>query len=633
MSLSSLKGSIISFDTETTGLNPWGSFDRYGYYPARPFFFAFEDSYGNQARVRWEVDPFTRQVIVDEKSRKAMSEILGDPSIVKVGHNLAFDIRMARLSGIKFDWSRVHDTLFLSHIYTGGSLSFTNYALKPLCEHWGIATRDDEEALLKSVRSARVKAKKLGWKIATEETHGKNYIKSDYWLGDRKLCRSYALGDTHRAMVIFMVIHEAIKKDPDASKLLEVYERELKVMKVVHRVEKNGVRVFPEDLDRLEKFYSEYSKKWKKVIDQEGGKNLNLNSPKQLVKEFCDIRGYKTVKRTKGGQPSINADELARLSVKDKLAKAILEYKAGESMLTKFIKPYRRFMVKETENCWVLHPNLRQVGTTTGRMSCSDPNLQQAAAEDSAKKRADIGLKPREAMGPRDGCVWYLPDFSQMEVWVFAFQSREKVLMKALLAGEDVHGVVGKQVWGNQPDYEQNKKLYRKKGKTMMFLKQYGGTKKAAAELLQCNTYQAQLAIDEFDDKFPGVNTFIENMTKKIEMEGHFFNCFGRKYVIDSRFAYKGINYNIQGPCADLVKEAMIRIDFLYRTKWKGSKMLLTLHDELILEVPKKLDCPEHLKDIVKAMQKDSARIGLPVKIPVTMKKTLTRWSAAEEVK
>jgi len=626
MSLSSLKGNLIGYDTETTGLNPWGTYGLYGFYPSRPFAFSFCDQYENTAYVRWEVDPKTREVIPERKSLRAMSEILSDPDIVKIGHNLMFDIRMSRKSGIKFNWKNIHDTQILSHIYTGGSLR--QYGLKPLCKEFFNMNDDDQKDLLKSVQKGRREAKKKGWCIATKETHGKEPLKADYWLGDRKLCKEYAILDAKRTLGIFLMLHPELLTIPE---MVAIYAKELRLAKLIYRTEKTGIKVFKDHLKDLKIFYKSYSEEWLKRAHKRGGKDLNFKSPKQMVKKFCDEKGYTTAKYSKKtGAPSIDNDELCRLAKKDKLAKAILEHKAGESMLTKFIKPYEKYMVKEN-NIWTLHPNLKQTGTVTGRFSCSDPNLLGVAAEDNANKKADIGLKPREALGPRKGYMWYLPDYSQMEVWIFGFKAQDKIMMNALLSGEDFHAITGKHCWGQMPDWEENKKLYRKKGKTMMFLKQYGGGVGAASDLLGCNRKKALETIRQFDERLPGVSDFVQEMMEEASDSEYICNAFGRRYLIPEGLEYKAVNYYVQGTCADIMKNAMLKLEYLFRTKWIGCKILLPLHDELILEIPLQLHCKELQKDIIRIMQKDSALVGIPVKLPISMKYTTTRWSDAKE--
>lgn len=622
MPLSGLRGNLIAYDTETTGLNPWPSecFRKHGMHPARPFAFSFCDAEGHKAYIRWEVDPKTRKVVRNDKEAKAMEEVLADPNIVKVGHNISFDIRMTRLSGIKFDWGKVHDTMFLAHILTGGSLF--NYGLKPMSEKWLGIDDLDQEKLLKSVRKSRLAAKKAGAAIAVEDTHGKKYVYSDMWLGDSELCRKYALLDAERTMLLYLGMSKELAREPGLS---GIYGDEIRLMKVVYRMESRGVRVFPEKLKELRRFYSSYSSKWKRVAEANGGSGINFDSPAQLVNLFYVKRRHKVHSRTDTGKPSMDGAALLRLAKEDRLAKAILEYKASESMILKFINPYERFMAKKG-GIYLLHPNFHQCGTNTGRFSCSDPNLQQAAVEDSAKRKADIGLKPREAIGVREGHVLYLPDFSQMEVWVFAFQAKDPVLTRALLSGEDLHSTVAKWVWGSAED------RFRKMGKTTMFLKLYGGTSKAMAELMGCSRDEAQTVLDEFDYKLPGVSAFIEQMSRKAEEQGYIENPFGRQSYIDRRYSYRAVNYLVQGTCADIVKRAMIRLDNFTRKNKLEVWMELTVHDELVIELSKKEHSMRLRENIIRIMQKDSEKIGIPVPMPIGMKMSRGMWAEAVKV-
>jgi DNA polymerase-1 len=222
-----------------------------------------------------------------------------------------------------------------------------------------------------------------------------------------------------------------------------------------------------------------------------------------------------------------------------------------------------------------------------------------------------------------------------MEVWIFAFKAKDPVLTSALLNGEDIHDSTAKYIWGDKSDFEFNRKLYRKKGKTLQFLKQYGGTAKAAAELLDCSRLDAQIIIDEYDERLPGVREFIERLSLEIEKTGELRNAFGRKYLIDSRFSYKGVNYYVQGTCADMLKRAYIRLDSLclsLKTQQnKKSRVLMPVHDEFIIEVPKSLDSLKLRKSIIKIMQMDSKIVGLPKEIPVKLKTSTTTWSEAKE--
>lgn len=628
-----IKNNVVGFDTECTGIVPYGDYKRWGYYPARPFAFSFYDDEGNSAYFRWEVDPMTREVIPNPKSLREMKKILENKKIRKVGHNLSYDIRMCHYGGIELT-GPVDDTIIMAHVVTGGDEM--SYALKGLGEKYLGVSKDDEKALQEATIKARNKGKKLGWSLATKEHFGREPIKADYWMAPDSICMKYAVTDAERTMLFWMLWREDIRNDP---RLEEVYQREMKVFHVVAKMENRGVRVFPEELKSLREFYTKYADKQMRLADKHGGKGLNFRSPKQMVNKFITEKGYEPKYYTKKGNPQISGDFLKELAEKhdDRLARAILEFRGATHMISGFLDPYDRFRVKEKcdgRDVWTLHPNFRQAGPITGRFSCGDPNLMQVASETTGRRRTEITLRPRESLGPREGCYWYLPDYSQIEVWVFSFLAQEEAMMQALLSGRDFHGSIAERVWGNRADYKENKSYYRKCAKLLMFCNLYGGGVKKVAYLLQQPLREAEKFVAQYHGELPGVNRYMRRMINKAKREGKIFNPFGRMYYIPEQVAYRAVNYMIQGTSADIMKEAMVNVDNLFSKKWKGCHMLLTLHDELILEIPKKFHSKKLMRDIFKAMQgKFHERIGSPVPLKVSMKVALKRWSEAKEIK
>lgn len=628
-----LASKIVSFDTESTGLNPYGDLKRWGCYPARPFAFSFCDQDGNTEYFRFKVDPFNRRVIYTSPSFQKIKSILEDKSITKICHNLSFDYKMCLFIGIKLQGT-LEDTLFMSHIVTGGTE--ISYALKPLCQRMMDYPDDDQKDLLESVKQARREGKKLGWKIAEEEIQGKDFIKSDYWLGDSRLCETYARQDAERTMLLFLGLQNKIKENYDLNR---TYAREKRLFYVTTKMELIGTRCYPEKLVDLEKFYLEYQKKQQILADKIGIKGMNFKSSKQKSEYFFNKMKYVPLKKTKvtkkggGGNPSTDGDSLVYFAEKynDPLAKIILEHNTAGHMLSSFIGPYKRFKVTEN-NFEVLHPNFRQVGPITGRYSCGDPNLQQSASEESGRRKAEIALRPRELLGPRDGYVWYLPDYSQIEVWVFAFLSGEESMTKALLSGQDFHASVAEMVWGENKDYIERKEHYRKRAKNLMFCKLYGGGIGKIAMMTNSTEAEASKFVGEYNKKFPAVELFMNRMINKVSREGKIINPFGRVYFIERDKAYKSTNYIVQGTSADVLKEAMIHVDNLFETKWKGARILLTIHDELVLEIPEELHCKRLMREIVKAMQKDSSVLGCPVPFPVGMKIAKKYWSHTKDI-
>jgi DNA polymerase I-like protein with 3'-5' exonuclease and polymerase domains len=369
--------------------------------------------------------------------------------------------------------------------------------------------------------------------------------------------------------------------------------------------------------------------------------------------------------------------KITRVVPEDRLAKAVLEIRAARQTNSAFLDIYERYW--SLEPAWrkdlhpalwellvdeygadaplihVLHPGYKQTGTITGRLSCSDPNLMQVASETTGRRKADIQSRPREAFGPRPGHYWYLPDYSQIEVWLFAFMSGEQKMQQALLSGHDFHGTIAKQVFGKNADFEENKDYYRKCAKLIMFAKLYGGGADKIAKLIkakdkircsrckadwdgtkarcsrQCHrrtepemvTAREQSAefIAKYEAELPGVPTFMSRMMTRASREGVIENPYGRRYFFEPDFAYKSVNYLIQGTAADVMKNALVNVDDMLRVDWDDvPKLLLTIHDEIIVEVPERMHSFRLMRDTIAAMQRDQHRLQLPVPLPVEMK-------------
>lgn len=623
-----LSDGLVAYDTETTGLYPYGDPKRLGFFPARPFAFSFSDSRGNVAYVRFYVDPFTREVIYDVRVLRKIKRILEDKRIKKIAHNFGFDLRMCEYAGINVQNS-FEDTQILAHSSTGGQ--FLTYALKPFMKQTVGFPDDDEEDLLKSVRTNRRKGKKLGWKIATKETHGKKHMKADFWLANPILCQKYAIRDSERTMIGYLGLEHKLQDQ----NIRSVYEREKQLFWVVKNMEDTGVKISPRKIRELERYYNRVLKTQRKIIDLEGSKTLNPRSGPQLQKVFFQDKKYSPLRYTeKRGNPSTDGDTLEYLvnRYNDKLARAVIEYKSASTMLSTFIDAYKRLMTFNGSE-YVLHPNFLQVGTVTGRFASSDPNLQQVASDSSGRKKSQTVMRIRELFIPREGKMWYLPDYSQMEVWVFSLLSEEPSLMAPLLRGEDFHASVAKQVWGHLKDFKQRPEFYRKKAKLLMFCRLYGGGASQVAKQIGCSVPEAYEFIDDYNAKIPGVERYMNRISTRIHREGKITNPFGRTYHLPHKAAYKGVNYMVQGTCADLMKRAMIRLHDRFKKSGKDIKILLTIHDELSIESSIENHSNALMRNIIKDMQKDSKVIGCPVPLPITMKTTKTRWSDCQEQK
>jgi DNA polymerase-1 len=701
---SHFRSNAVAFDTEGTGLIPYGPPAYWGYHPARPFFFAFCDYEGNTECFRWKVDPATRRVIPGTKAEiDILKRLAHDARIQLIGHNIAYDFRMVSATIEEPITTRhVDDTMVLAHVVTAGDE--LSYALKPLCKKYLSFDDADEKALEREVAMARSHAKAQGWLIAGGKKEvergdhvvfaGNKPIKADYWLVPSPDCRivlgsidhtasrdhdkvlDYGVGDVERAMLLYRLMVPRLDDDP---RIRATYAREMQLFWVLRRMEQRGTRVYPGWTMELIRWYERYMVKMQKMADLHGGAGMNFMSPKQLCKKFYTEKGISPMYTDMGQQyldagdlehaakhMTLGKDRLAELGgvdeygeYKDPLAKAVLEWRAAKQSIKSFLNIYAKFWyplnIAQTskyydpavgwpslysKGTWILHPNYNQCGAVTGRMSCSDPNLLQVASETTGLRKADIPARPRECFGPRPGCLWYLPDYSQVEVWAFAFMSKEQNMQELLLSGYDFHQGVADKSFTRKSDYQERKKYYRKLAKLIMFGKLYGGgvgTREKPGRmtrLLQMPFEEAKAFIDSFEEQFSSVVRYMRRMTDEASRQGEAWNLYGRRYKLERQWAYKVVNYLIQGTCADLLKVAIMRVDWMLEHRWHHPDLglLNAVHDELIIEVPYSLHSQRLMREIIWVMQMDSTHIGIPVPLPVGIKIARKDWSHTSDV-
>ena len=647
-----LKGNIIGVDSETTGLFPWAireveinfgtarkpDIEKRHVHPARAFAWSFCDLEGNTAYIRHDIDPRNREVLYTDKNKQELiRQFWADETITKVGHNIAFDVLMARMAGYEIK-GQIIDTLILAHIVSAGSEM--TYALKPLCKKWFEYEDDDKKELQKSVASGRRVAKKNRWAFGNHVIAGRTPAEADYWLADRSLCEKYAVQDAERTILLYHLLWPKLMDDEG---LENVFNREMKLFHVVARMSAKGIRVYKRRFNQLRKFYLDYIDEQTEIANQNGGEGVNLASPIQLCKIFYDDRKL-TPMFTEKGNYSLPGTHLTELAKTDKLAEAVLELRTAKGMVS-LIDSYERYWFEESPEVWVVRPTWRQLAAKTGRLSSSDPSVMNVADAETGLRKSRVRMRPREAFGPRPGHIMYFPDFKQMEVWVFASLAKEQAMMKALLSGKDYHGEISRSVFGKRPDYEEQFEYYRKCAKLLMFCKLYGGGVKRIAKLLfrdkrflteedkkRSPESLAQEFLDDYESELPGVRTFSEEMTRKADRDGYIRNPYGRLYHFDEGHGYKSVNYLIQGTSAEIMKNAMIVVDEeICQRDWPGIHMILTVHDEIVLEVPYEYHSLELMSQVVKCMQRDSHILKMPIPFPIDLAVSSTSWS--EETK
>lgn len=667
------KYGIFAIDTEGTGLDPWGELgvDR-PHAPARPFMVSLCDGDGNMALISWKVNAFTREVVPTRKAMQYLRKLLSDEKLSKVFHNYSYDSKVLKLLGLEIN-GKIEDTMIRQYCLRSDEFS---YGLKPLCSKYLDIDDQDQKDLQKSVISGRRLAKKNGWFLA-------DHVGADYHLGDWKLCAKYAKLDAYRTMSLFALQEDRFEKMVDEKKMYDDIEQP--IMLVLDRMECRGTAIDEKRTDEIVKFYHEYVDDSQKVIKKIAG-DLNPRSPKQMTKMFfgrlghtplrysrkgkskvyvdcqhCKGEGCKICQNT-GRNPKCDGEFLESIGVdkshgdkrkKDPLAYNLLLNSASSTML-QFVDSYKKLRVFEDHHS-IIHPNYRQAKVKTRRLSATNPNLQNVASDESGKKKVDLPYRPRECFVPRKGSIFYVPDYSQIEIWLLYLCSQDKKLGEILLSGGDTHGKVAATVIPGSFDLDhaladkkkdpttlsasrlRNLKTYismRKKAKNTQFCKVYGGGPEKIAWTAGCTLEEAIEFATRYDNTFCGVKDFMDDNISFARQHGYILNMYGHKIYTERGLEYRATNYKIQGSAATLMKRAMLNVDELCMTKEYTDKLFLQLqiHDEILVEGLESTYSKKTMRDIAECMSRDYKLLGSPIPFPIGMKIARERWSESSEV-
>jgi DNA polymerase I-like protein with 3'-5' exonuclease and polymerase domains len=651
----------------------------------RPFMFQVANIDGQVASFRGEVNPYTREVTWDNcrAEMRWLRSKVEDPKMTVVAHNMAFEIRMTAQPDIDWDWRcRKDDTKVMWRMVICDEMT---YGLKALTVKNFRFPNDDEKALKKATQRARLAAKKRGWAIATKVSHLKNPAYADYWLPElTELVQTYGEADPIRCALLWKTSMNFFDKNKkEGGRLWDVYRWERKLLDTTLRMERYGMTYLQPVGKELHEFYTDYMRTMRRRLKKFGYGKLNLQSSKQMNAVFIETLGYdaKTYNRDNAGNVTsakIDAEQLmawARGSNAGAdvdgdgddgcpIARAALEWKAGKKVV-EYLDSYEYFLCGRLDGSRMVHPGWDQAGAKTGRFSCHDPNTQQIASAETSRRHANMRARQREAWGPRPGYLWYLPDYSQIEVWVFAFVAKEKAMMRALLSGSDFHLSTAQAAWGHRDDFctcgrwkevlqeikrnnayiinwdlEKSRhkkgcliKWWRQRAKMILFSRLYGGGIGKIAFLIRCSMMEAEEFVNDFNENLPGVRDYMNRVIDQVRDTGILTNLFGREYAIEKRFAYKAVNYMVQGSSAEILKRALVRIDKHLLANYDRSHLVGSVHDEGICEILLRDHSAALMRKIIQLMQMDSHYVpNLPVPLPVGMKLTSTSWNDAKEV-
>ena len=361
------------------------------------------------------------------------------------------------------------------------------------------------------------------------------------------------------------------------------YEIELPLCAVLANMEFHGVLVDQMALVSFSNLLSERIAADEAMIYEYAGEHFNINSTKQLGEILFEKLQLPAGKKTKNGY-STTADVLEGLREKHPIVPAILDYR----MLSKLKSTYADGLVKEIAKDGRIHTTLQNMVTATGRLSSAEPNLQNIPV------RTELGSEIRKMFIPADGCVFVDADYSQIELRVLAHIADDKRMQAAFLSGTDIHTSTAAQVFGVESSAVTP--LMRRNAKAVNFGIVYGISEFSLSQDIGVSRKEARAYIDSYLANYEGVRDYMKNVVEQAKADGFVKTLFGRKRLLpelkSSNFQMRSfaercaLNSPIQGTAADIIKLAMLRVDTALRKANCGAKLLLQVHDELIVECP-----------------------------------------------
>jgi DNA polymerase-1 len=568
---------LFAFDTETTSLN---------YMQAELVGLSFAVEPGKAAYVPVAHDyPDAPEQLSRDEVLAVLKPLLEDQAKAKLGQNLKYDKHV--LSNYDIELRGVaQDTMLESYVNnsTGSRHDMDSLALKYL----GHKTIHFEDIAGKG-------AKQLTFnQISLEEA------------------APYAAEDADITLRLHEVLHKQLQDEPS---LLSVYEDiEIPLLPVLNRVEHTGAKV---DADLLHEQSTELGAR---LIELEreahdlAGEVFNLGSPKQLATIFFEKLNLPVIKKTAKGQPSTAEPVLQELALDYPLPALILEHRSLSKLKSTYTDKLPAQINPRTGR---IHTSYHQAVTATGRLSSTDPNLQNIPI------RTAEGRRIRQAFVPEEGNVIVAADYSQIELRIMAHLSQDEGLLNAFSQGLDVHRATASEVFATPLDDVTEEQ--RRSAKAINFGLIYGMSAFGLAKQLNVGRRDAQDYIDEYFHKYPGVARYMDDIRESAKSQGYVETCFGRRLYLPEINASNGmrrqaaertaINAPMQGSAADIIKRAMIQVDQWLTNSNSDVRMIMQVHDELVFEVPE-AQADSFATEIATRMQ-DAADLSVPLLVEV----------------
>ena len=539
------KKSIIAVDTETTSLNP-----------QEASLVGISISYAANIAFYIPLGHKNTKNLKKELVLKKLKIILEDPSIKKVGQNIKYDFIIFKNNGITLN--PIDDTMLLSYTLDAGNNRHNMNVLAEL--HLGHKT------------------------IAYKDVVGTGKKQLNFSEVDVKTATEYAGEDADVTLRLYEILSERMTVEK-LERTYEIFEKPM--VKILSKLETNGIRVDDSYLKKLSKKFEARLIKIEKDIYRVSGKKFNIGSPKQLGEIIYNDLKIAKLKKTKKGSLATNAKILEDLALTGhKFPNLVLEWRQVSKLKSTYTDALQEHISKKTKR---VHTSFLLAATNTGRLASSDPNLQNIPIKTSD------GKEIRKAFVAEKNNILISADYNQIEMRILADMADVKELKKAFKNNQDIHALTASQVF----DVPINKVSddFRRKAKAINFGIIYGITQYGLAKQISVSNQEALDFINAYFGKFPEIKDYMNTTIKTCRKQGYVTNIFGRRIhlrgINDKNFSVRSfqeraaINAPIQGSAADIIRLAMIKIDKILEEK-NNAKMLLQIHDELIFECLKK---------------------------------------------
>ena len=569
------KAPYFAFDTETTSIDAM---------QARlvGVSFAVEAGEGAYVPVGHDYLDAPKQ-LSKEQVLDALRPLLEDPNRAKLGQNLKYDCTVLHNHGVMLNGIRF-DTMLESYVLDS------------------TGSRHDLDTL---------SLKYLGHKtIHYEDVAGKGKGQLSFNEVPVEVAAPYAAEDADITLRLHETLFPRLKKE-DAQ--TELFDRiEMPLVPVLSKIERTGVRVDAQMLAAQSKELAERTQELEAKAHAEAGGVFNIASPKQIQEILFNRLGLPVISKTPKGQPSTAESVLAELAEQHELPKLILEHRGLSKLRSTYTEKLPRLINAYSGR---VHTSYHQAAVATGRLSSSDPNLQNIPV------RTAEGRRIREAFIPAAGYQLVAADYSQIELRIMAHLSTDNGLLSAFEKGEDVHRATAAEVFGVELDSVS--KDQRRSAKAINFGLIYGMSAFGLGRQLGIDRGRAQDYINLYFERYPGVRTFMDATREQVREKKYVETVFGRRlYLPDissSNHARRqgaeraAINAPMQGTAADLIKLAMLAVDNWLSADASDSRIIMQVHDELVLEVPES-DVSRVSGELSKLMS-GVAELAVPLKV------------------